>query len=241
MKHTLLIISLLFSTYAFAGSAKWSSSNIQYLYGSSYELGDDERSVVTIEHVNAWKFGDNFFFVDVTNSDRAGNSTPTEFYGEFSPRFSLSSISGKKLSVGIIKDVLVTTTLEMGQGFRTYLYGLAVDLDIFKMPVAQVNYYIRNEVGTSNDLGSQLTLVWLKPFKIASSSLVFEGFFDYAFGNDPKADNIITGPRLLLDVGNFFGSADKFQFGIEHQMWRNKFGIDGVDEDVTQLMVKWIW
>lgn len=30
------------------------------------------------------------------------------------------------------------------------------------------------------------------------------------------------------------------QAGVECQIWRNKFGIDGVDEDVAQAMVKWI-
>jgi hypothetical protein len=28
--------------------------------------------------------------------------------------------------------------------------------------------------------------------------------------------------------------------GIEYQIWRNKFGIRGVNEGVPQAMVKWI-
>ena len=71
--------------------------------------------------------------------------------------------------------------------------------------------------------------------------MTFEGFFDYAWGNNPKEDNIITGPRLLIDVGKFFSSPGQLQAGVEYQIWRNKFGIDGVDEDVAQAMVKWIW
>lgn len=227
-----------------AGSATWSSTNVQYLYGTNYELGDDTRSVVTLEHVNGWKYGDNFFFVDITNPDRSGTLTGTEFYGEISPRFSLSAISGKPLSAGLIKDVLVTTTIEMGDagsGFHNYLYGLAVDLNIPNVPVFQINYYARNEIGAGTDTGSQLTLVWLAPFTLGSTKWSFEGFLDYAFGNDPNEDNLLTAPRLLLDVGHLFGAEGQFQGGIEHQIWRNKFGIEGVDEDVTQAMVKWIW
>ncbi len=224
-----------------AGSANWSSTNVQYLYGTQYELGDSTRSVITLEHVNGWKYGDNFFFLDVTNADRQGDDTGTELYAELSPRLSLSALSGRDLSAGPIKDVLLTSTLEMGNGFTNYLYGLAVDLTIPKMPVAQINYYVRQENGSGNDIGSQVTLVWLLPFAIGSTSWSFEGFFDYAWGNDPKEDNIITAPRLLLDVGKFFGSPGTLQAGIEYQIWRNKFGIKGVDEDVAQAMLKWIW
>jgi len=235
------ILLLLVTSPVFAGAATWSSTNIQYLYGTSYELGDETRSIITLEHVNGWKYGDNFFFVDITNPDRKGDLTGTEFYGEISPRFSLSAMSGKDMKMGIIKDFLITTTLEMGQGFHNYLYGLAVDLDLPKLKVFQINWYVRNEINAQTDLGQQVTLVWLLPFEVGSTSWSFEGFFDYAYGVDPAEDNIITGPRLLLDVGKFFDAPGTLQAGIEYQMWRNKFGIDGVDEDVAQAMVKWIW
>ncbi len=222
-----------------AGAATWSSTNIQYLVGSDYELGDKTRSIITLEHVNGWKYGDNFFFVDIENPMRKGDATQTGFYGEISPRFSLGALTGRKLSFGIVKDVLITTTLEAGGGFHNYLYGIAVDLNI--LPVFQINYYIRNEITAPTDLGSQLTLVWLAPFGAGPVSMVFEGFLDYAWGNKPSEDNLITGPRFLVDVGKAWDAPGTLQAGIEYQIWRNKFGIDGVDEDVPQLMVKWIW
>ncbi|MCG6971278.1 MAG: DUF5020 domain-containing protein [Gammaproteobacteria bacterium] len=236
-----LVSGLLASSAAWAGSAVWSSTNIQYLYGTTYELGDKTRSIITLEHVNGWKYGDNFYFVDITNATRTGDQTVTEFYGEISPRFSIGSMLGKDMSAGVFKDLLVTTTLEVGQGFHNYLYGLAVDLNIPSVKVFQINYYLRNEIGAGTDLGSQVTLVWLYPFDLGPVGVTFEGFFDYAWGNKPKEDNIITGPRLLVDVGKFFGAPGELQAGIEYQIWRNKFGIDGVDEDVAQAMVKWIW
>ena len=240
-RMSVFIIFVLIASPALAGSSIWSSTNIQYLKGTSYELGDDDRSIITLEHVNGWKYGDNFFFVDITNPDREGDATVTEFYGEISPRFSLSAMSGKDMKMGVMKDFLITTTLEVGQGFHNYLYGLAVDLDLPSFKVFQINWYIRNEITAQTDLGQQVTLVWLLPFDMGSTSWVFEGFFDYAYGLDPAEDNIITGPRLLLDVGKFFDAPGTLQAGVEYQIWRNKFGIDGVDEDVAQAMVKWIW
>lgn len=238
---------------ASAASATWSATNIQYLYGDSHRRIEfdpvdglygvkESRSVITIEHVNEWKYGDNFLFIDITNPERGDAQTPTSLYGEFSPRLSFSKMTGRKLSRGLFKDVLLTTTLEMGADLRNYLYGVAVDLNIPKVPVFQINYYIREEATTGADTGNQVTLVWLYPFDVGPVSMVFEGFADYAFGlGSTVSNNLIAAPRLMVDVGKGFGAPGMFQAGIEHQMWRNKFGIDGIDEDVTQFMVKWIW
>ena len=230
---------MLMAQHVYAGAATFSSTNIQYLVGNNYELGDKSRSIVTVEHVNAWKYGDNFFFVDIQNPNRTGTHSQTALYGEISPRFSLSALTGQPMSFGIVKDVLITTTLEAGNGFHNNLYGVAVDLNI--LPVFQINYYIRNEIGAGTDLGNQLTLVWLAPFEAGPVSMVFEGFLDYAWGLSPSKDNIIAGPRLLADIGKMWGAPGTLQAGVEYQIWRNKFGIDGVNEDVPQLMVKWIW
>lgn len=239
--------------HAHAGAAQWSSTNIQYLTGSSYagiffntntmSLDSEEvtSQIITLEHVNGWKYGDNFFFVDITSPFDNDGELTTNYYGEISPRLSLSSLTGKSMKMGIIKDVLVTTTAEIGQGFHNYLYGIALDFDIPTMPVAQLNYYIRNEIRPGSDPGSQITLVWLKPFALGSASFSFEGFVDYAFGMDHAEDNIITAPRLLFDLGNTWGTPGVLQIGVEYQIWRNKFGIDGIDEDVAQAMLKWIW
>lgn len=247
---------LVLGSSAHAGAALWSSTNIQYLYGSKYseiyfdtnsnslDSRDESSSIITLEHVNEWKYGDNFFFVDITNPDNTDDSAGTNYYGEISPRLSLGKITGADLSAGIIKDVLITTTAEIGDagdGFHNYLYGLAVDLNLPKTPVFQVNYYIRNEIGPQKDAGSQVTLVWLKPFEVGTLSFAFEGFLDYAFGMDHAEDNLLTAPRLLLDVGKLWGSPGVLQAGIEYQIWRDKFGLDGIDEDVAQAMVKWVW
>jgi nucleoside-specific outer membrane channel protein Tsx len=237
---SLLLLLGLSSAYAHA-DARWSSTNLQYHYGTEYELGDEERSLITLEHASGWKYGDNFFFVDITNPDRSGELTQTGFYGEISPRVSFGKMLGKDLSAGIIQDVLITSTAELGDGFRTYLYGVAVDLKLPNFNFFQVNWYARNEVTFGTDLGQQITLAWGMPFNIGKAKFSFEGFFDYAWDVAPSEDNIITQPRLLLDVGALMDSPGVLQAGIEYQIWRNKFGINGVDESFPELMVKWIF
>ncbi|MDY6919520.1 MAG: outer membrane protein OmpK [Pseudomonadota bacterium] len=245
------LLALSFVSLARAGAAQWSSTNVQYLYGDSYaaiyfnedrgRLDSEEvsGSVITVEHVNGWKYGDNFFFVDMTNGDRSKDQLATANYAELSPRLSFSKMTGADFSFGLIKDVLITTTLEVGNGFHTNLYGLAVDLELPGVPVFQINYYVRNEAGT--ETGSQVTLVWLAPFSLGDLDFTFEGFLDYAYDLDPSEDNLLTAPRLLVDVGKTWGAPGVLQFGVEYQVWRNKFGIDGIDEDVAQAMLKWIW
>jgi nucleoside-specific outer membrane channel protein Tsx len=106
---------------------------------------------------------------------------------------------------------------------------------------ANVNIYGRKSersfAAQDTDTGAQITLTWNRPFSIGSTKWNFEGFADFAFGEDggsaPKEDNIVAAPRIMLNLGK------QIQVGIEHQIWRNKFGIDGVDEDATQAIVKW--
>jgi nucleoside-specific outer membrane channel protein Tsx len=226
-------------------ASNWSSSNIQLLHGSGYELGEDERTILTFEHANAWRYGDNFFFVDVTEPSGTG----TSHYAEFSPRLSLSKLTGRSFSAGVIKDVLIAGTLEMGDNLHAHLLGIGLSLDLAKFKFLNINLYARKSyrdvVEVDTDLGGQLTVNWLLPFTLKNSKWVFEGFFDYAFGENggtsPKSDSLLAQPRLLLDIGNFWNESEHVYAGIEYQAWRNKFGVDGVDEDVVQIMLKWIF
>jgi len=228
-----------------AAAADWSAANIQLLHGSQFELGDKQRTILSFEYANGWKYGDNFFFMDITKPTDKG----TAHYGEFSPRLSLGKITGKDLSFGIVKDTLIASNLEMGDGVRAGLLGVGIDLKIPGFAFTQVNLYARKSerdfVVEQTNTGGQFTVAWKLPFEIANQKLSFEGFADYAFGEDggsvPKEDNLITAPRLLIDVSNWFGAPGKVQIGVEYQIWRNKFGKKGVDEDVPQAMVKWIF
>ena len=257
---TLLVAaSLAGAPAAHAGAALFSTTNIQYLHGTSYADFDpnggyshhDKSNIVTIEHFDAWKYGDNFLFVDITNPNGQGDAFGTtakgnaSYYGELSPRLSIGKMFfGHELTKGLIKDVLFTSTLEIPESpvEQTWLYGLAVDLNLPHVQYFQVNWYIRNPKQAGVDTGQQITLAWGAPFKIGPVPMLAEGFLDYAWGVHPLHDNLITAPRLLVDVGALAGmGTGKLQAGVEWQIWRNKYGIAGMHESVPQAMVKWIW
>jgi len=241
-----LLVMLMGATLTQAASASdWSSSNIQILRGTDYQLGEAERTIMTFEHSNRWSHGDNYFFVDITEPNGEG----TTHYAEFAPRLSLSKTLGQNVSLGFIKDTFLAASFEMGNGSHANLFGLGVSLDISGFNYANGNFLRRQSyrdwVSEDTHSGWQLTLNWGIPFTIQDSRWVFEGFADYAFseggGTSPKSDNMITAPRLLLDVGDLWGAQNHLFAGIEYQIWRNKFGVDGVDEDVPQMMLKWVF
>ena len=234
------VVGLCLAVIAPLQAAQWNSTNIQILRGNGFELGADSRTIFTLENALGWKYGDSFFFIDVTDPFDAKDSS---LYAEFSPRLSLGAITGKDMSFGIVKDIMISSTLESGEGVRGFLLGFALPLDLPGFKFADINFYARSSdrsfVNDQTDTGAQITLVWNRPFTIGSAQLTFDGFFDYAFseggGSVPIEDNIITAPRLM------FGLGEQLQVGLEYQIWRNKFGIDGVDEDAVQGVVEFIF
>lgn len=235
-----LFAGIVFVPEASAGAAFWQSTNIQYLYGGGFKLGNADRSTITIEHANAWKYGDTFFFLDVNDPEIDRRGSKTGLYAELSPRFSIGKITKKDLSFPFVKDVLVATTLEMGEGSHNYLYGVGLSLDLPKFTFADLNIYVRND---PKEKGAtyQITPVWSLPFKVGSAKLVFEGFGDFAGSEGNLAFNIDLQPRLLLDLGNFWGAPDCIYGGTEVIYWHNKFGVKGVEEIAPQVMVKWVF
>lgn len=226
-------------------AANWSSTSVLLHHGSDYKTVPTnekfEQSIVTLEHVDGWEYGSNFFFFDVSEP----NNPDSSFYGEFSPSLSLGKISGKDLSFGFVKDVSLTATWEFGEVTNAKLFGLGFDLNIPGVPVAKVNIYNRysesqfypGEVSSA----PQVTLVWMAPFKLGSTSWVFEGFLDYAWEEKEvgKVANTVAAPRLWLDTGALWGAPNKFFTGVEYQYWDNKYGSDGIDEGVPQISAKW--
>lgn len=238
----LILITLLavYSTTAFAGAAQWQTSNVELLFGSGYELGDNSRSTFTFEYANGWKYGDNYFFLDVVNPFRDGQNSTNDLYAEFSPRLSIGKITGKNMGFAFVKDVLLAGTVEMGQYSHNLLYGVGFSLDLPKFAFADINIYIRDNPNESGNT-YQVTPVWALPFTVGSAKMLFEGFADIAGSEGNTEFNIDFQPRLLLDVGNFWNAPDALWAGVEYIYWHNKFGVDGVDESLPQAMVKWIF
>lgn len=215
---------------------QWNSSNIQLLRGYDYKLGEPERTIVTLEHAHGHIYGDTYAWIDLIKPDGEDYS----YYGEFSPRFSLSKITGHNFSYGIIKDVLISTTFEKAkdQGPQ-YLYGGAVDLNLPGFKFFKTNAYVHDSTELDGQTW-QVTLAWNRPFEIGGVKFLAEGFSDIQGGEGGREPNQLIVPRFLVDIGDLSGlEPGKLMAGVEYSYWHNKFGVEGVTESVAQAQLKW--
>lgn len=236
--YSLFLLSLLSQTcYSF----DWSSSNIQLLYGSDFEFGDRDRTTITVEHANGWKYGQNFFFIDVTNRNDIG----VEVYAEIYSYLSFNKINGINLSLGPIKDISLLVGLNISNKpendpFQAYLAGLSFDFSNQYFDYLQLDIAAYKSDDVSRQYGIQFTPVWSYPFQIGTANFKFRGFTDFRTGNTNNSGNfhILAQPQIILDIGNLLGiKADSFYIGTEYSYWLNKFGVKNINESIVQAML----
>ncbi len=238
-RHRIIIFAFLV-LLSFEGQSddlfEWSSNNILFLSGSGFELGSSHHNTITLEHADGWKYGENFLFLDFIQRDDIG----LEIYGEWYPRLSFNKISSKDLLLNFIKDLSVVGGVNAGSEpsddpFLAFTFGGGISFDIPHTDFVQLDVmaYKSDEV---NSVGIQITPSWDIPFSIGSLNFKFRGFLDWISADATGGEDfILAQPQLLLDVGHLLRHKNKLYVGIEYWFWHNKFGIDGVTEQSTQL------
>jgi len=235
----LLIIFLLFQTLLFAEN--FSTSNVQFLYGNHFNnipgdtINDDAMQTITFEHFGTWDYGNNFFFIDLTQANFNSGSTQ-HAYMEWTPALQLSKLTSTPIKYGIIKDVRIAAQLNQGENFKALMGGLGVELEVSSFNFITLDAYLRKD--NFNKLNYQTTLVWKADYQLGSR-WTFEGFLDW-YGVD-DGTIIISQPRLLLD-GSFLKPALKnIQIGVELYIYAQLNSANDFSEVTPQLMIKWIW
>lgn len=240
MKFTqIAALCALASTAAFTQAAVWQDFSLSALYGGNYKApfaaGNEkiDQSTITAEYAAGLKYGDIFAFADRTNND-FGNET----YFEVAPRLSLGAVTGQKLELGPIKDVLIATTWEGNSGasdFNNYLYGIGFALDIPYTSYANINFYKADNDLQKDDY--QMTITYAVPFKIGGEEFLADAFLDWstAEGPDHKSELNWTS-QYKWNVGKHISPETKLYLGIEHSIWNNKFGTDIDQHDVSALV-----
>jgi len=219
----------------------WTSNNVQVLYGSDFELGDTDRSTITVEHADGWEYGHNFFFVDIIDRSDIG----IEVYAEVYSYLSLNKLTGKQFTLGPIKDISLMAGLNISNkpeddNFKAYLAGLSFDLSNEYFNYLQFDISVYKSDNVSRKYGFQFTPVWSLPFQIASAKFKFRGFADFRTGNTNRLNtfNFLAQPQVLLDIGDLAGiKSDTVYIGTEYSYWQNKYGVKDVDESVVQAML----
>jgi len=241
--NKLILLLCLCSLSSFAET--WSDTSIQYLYGNNFDrlidgdrISNGKMETITIEHAGGWKYGKNFFFVDLFSADFDGGKE-YKLYAEWAPKLSLSKLSDTDLSWGFITDVYLAGEINQGDDFRAVNLGFAVGVDVVGFDFLDVNIFSRKD--NYNDRTGQLTVAWKSHFVFLSLPLVFEGFFDY-YGVD-AGTAVVTQPRLLLEGKVISDAMEDLQAGIEIYYYRASASAlrESVNETVPQFMLKWTW
>ena len=217
----------------------WQDFSLTGLYGENYALpanGSDsnQQNTITAEYAAKLQYGDFFAFADRTNNDLDGNET----YFEVSPRLSLGAVSGKKLEIGPIKDVLIATTWEGGEGFNNYLYGFGFDLAIPYFQYAQLNFYKADNDKNLND-DYQVTFTYGVPFKLASEDFLVDGFMDWSTTEDDHASELNWTTQWKWNAGKQISPKTKLYLGVEYSVWNNKYGIKDLNQNDVSALVKY--
>lgn len=242
---------------------QFTSTSLTYLYGFNWDKPfspSSDRDIITLEHFNANRWGDFFLFIDfmnITTENRGGPpDSGFDIYGEASPRFSLSKLTGKPAKLGIIKDFYpYSGTFEFGRsksldninneydaGIDTtqlrQLHGIAVDFDIPGFTVATLNAYWRDDFDIESSTW-QLTAAWAVPFSIRGFDFVFKGFADLAGSEGELEAQVHASPQLVMDLGDkIFGKKKVLYVGTEVDIWWNEYGIKDQDDIVPQLILQ---
>ena len=226
-----LLVLLSFTTGAHAKQL-WSSFSLSYLKGENYEVGDESREVLTVEHASGHTWGDNFFFLDHLKSSDGTISN----YFELAPRLSLSYLFNTELKAGPLKDVYIATTYESGT-FENLLLGIGFGLAIPGFKYFNINFYqADNDVWDDDE---QVTITWGVPFNLGGGEFLYDGFLDHSTSSDTNEAETNFTSQLKWNLGKVLGTSAPFYVGIEYAYWTNKFGIDGVDEENPCLLLKW--
>ncbi|WP_217476923.1 outer membrane protein OmpK [Stutzerimonas stutzeri] len=238
----------------------WQDNSISYLYGKNFSVdAGDIQQTLTFEHASGWAWGDVFLFVDNKWYNGLNGDAGHTYYGEFAPRLSLGKVSGRDLSLGPIKDVLIAAQYERGessdagQANQAYLLGPGFDLAIPGFDRVALNIYYRKPDGIRGKASGQwqVTPVWAMTFPVGTSEILFDGYFDWAVNDVGKkgtpnyvSRNFQFNPQLKYDVGRAMHLAPRtFYVGIEYLYWSNKYGIRdssafNTDNNTTSLLFK---
>ncbi len=217
----------------------WSDNSLSVLYGGNYKMipygKDSEAGTMTLEHVSGHSWGGVFLFVDRI---RTKDDPYTETYGEFSPSFYL-----KKFDDSFVKSVNAEFTYEFGASAGmnqdNVLAGIGFDLDIPGMDFFKATVYHAwdqsDSFGRSQD--DQLTL----SYGWHHGQFNIDGFLDFtpSKGSNHKATELNFTPQITYDFGPMLGLKNKVKVGVEYAYWKNKFGVQGQNQNNLSLLLKW--
>lgn len=245
-------LGLLTCVCASAQATDWSDTEFHLQVGSldapSFAGGGSALHVIyTLQHASGWKYGDNFFFVDVVDSRQPG-SPDIDFYSEAYANLSLGKVTGSRVGAALVSDVGLIGGFNwaVDAKVRKYVAGLrlALGLEGFAFANLDVAALIDDSEGLVSggapreDDTILVDFNFARPFRIGTADFSIEGHIEYVGERTNELGGkveswILAQPQLRWHL------TDRIAFGIEYQFWMNKLGDRDTDENAVQALFVW--
>lgn len=236
-----------------AYAADWSDTSLSWRYGPDFtEPGnpsDIRKNIVALTHVSGYKYGSNFFNVDVLTSDKkdpANNSTngAQEIYLVYQTQLHLSKISSVKPAMGPIADYALSAGFDFNAKndafaprVRKFMIGPTVKFggewgwaDLSLLYYKEKNHNGIVGVAVDFDPTWRVGGAWGVKFSAGPVPLSFNGFFAVTgekgkdgFGNETNTETLVN-MFLMTDISTYAGAPGKVWIGPGYEYWKNKFG-----------------
>lgn len=205
MKYKLSLIAFAALTSVAAQAADWSDTALTYRHGSKfaepYGNTDISKNIVGLTHVSGYKYGTNFFNVDMLMSNSrdpasVGSSEGArEVYVVYRNTVDLEKATGKSFKASGVRGLGVTagfdfnTKADAGYNSKKEMFvvgpTLMLDvpgfLNVSLLALFESNAPFNGYTSTAKprynyDTHPMISLAWGIPFSVASVPLSFEGF-----------------------------------------------------------------
>ena len=242
-----------------AHAADWSDTYLGYRYGTKFaepfNPNDIAKSILNLNHASGYKYGSNFFNVDLLLSDEkdpagAGSTNgATEVYIVYRNTLDFAKVSGKPMNMGFVRswgltagfDANAKTDAGYNSKKRMLVLGptMMVDvpgfLNISLVALWESNapYNTFTKVSTPRyryDTHGAIFAAWGIPLG-QDTGFSFEGFANFIASKGKNEFGGDTAPetnidmQVMYDIGRLWGTKG-MKLGFEYQYWKNKFGND---------------
>ena len=229
-------------------SSAHAQTEVHYQYGSlvnPFTEVSNGTNVLTMQHASQWKFGDNFYFIDLIDDSGDDGFNEMDAYGEWYSNLSLGKLTGSDLAVGPVADfgLFMGAALGTDANFRQWLPGARVAWNLPGFIFLNTDLALGIDGGRGLARGSPpeldhrliLDVNGLCLFSIGGQTFSITGHAEYAaatsdeLGNDVPS-SILAQPQFRWNIGG-----GRVHVGIEYQYWSNKLGTE-----VTESVVQWL-